>query len=196
MNISANDQATLTALFDGVDHAATVSRVRAKAEGRKFYFTGQPCSAGHTAQRHVANFTCTVCQREAQARKRAERPEHFRAIQKRHRERAGGGWAARTKKWRDDNPNKDRASGVNSRCAAQGVPGTITAEELDEIEHRQGGRCAMCGTDQGLSVDHVLPKSRGGLNVASNIQLLCGTCNRSKGAKLIASTKLICQEIT
>lgn len=49
---------------------------------------------------------------------------------------------------------------------------------------RDGGRCRQCGSTAQLHFDHVIPISRGGANTVANIQLLCGACNRAKGAKL------------
>jgi hypothetical protein len=45
---------------------------------------------------------------------------------------------------------------------------------------RDGGKCQCCGTFQNLEYDHIMPFSCGGNSVASNIQLLCQKCNRSK----------------
>ena len=48
----------------------------------------------------------------------------------------------------------------------------------------QEGRCNGCRTAfefRHLEVDHVVPKSRGGSDHISNLQLLCGSCNRIKG---------------
>lgn len=50
---------------------------------------------------------------------------------------------------------------------------------------QQSGRCAMCGDKfeaRHLEVDHFWPKARGGSDHISNLQLLCGHCNRLKGA--------------
>ena len=47
---------------------------------------------------------------------------------------------------------------------------------------RDGGRCRQCGSTADLHFDHVIPWSKGGANTLGNIQLLCGTCNRRKGA--------------
>ena len=59
-----------------------------------------------------------------------------------------------------------------------------------EIEKRlwvlQHGKCAICHVDLhhlGHHVDHIMPLSRGGFHENSNLQLLCPTCNLSKGAK-------------
>jgi hypothetical protein len=45
---------------------------------------------------------------------------------------------------------------------------------------RDGGKCRCCGSTQNLEYDHIIPFSCGGSNEASNIQLLCRSCNRSK----------------
>jgi len=51
-----------------------------------------------------------------------------------------------------------------------------------EVAVRDGGRCRQCGSNKELHFDHVIPWSKGGPNIVGNIQLLCGTCNRRKGA--------------
>lgn len=43
-----------------------------------------------------------------------------------------------------------------------------------------GGVCLRCGSEA-VTVDHVVPLSRGGKNTISNIQALCLRCNASKG---------------
>jgi hypothetical protein len=52
------------------------------------------------------------------------------------------------------------------------------------VSARDGGRCRQCASTHQLHFDHVIPISRGGANTIANIQLLCGACNRAKGAKL------------
>lgn len=51
----------------------------------------------------------------------------------------------------------------------------------------QSGRCAECSREipfDLLEQDHRYPKSRGGADTEANTQLLCGTCNKSKGDRL------------
>ena len=45
---------------------------------------------------------------------------------------------------------------------------------------RDGGKCQCCGSSASLEYDHITPFSCGGSSDASNIQLLCLPCNRSK----------------
>lgn len=45
---------------------------------------------------------------------------------------------------------------------------------------RDAGRCQCCGSTQNLEYDHIVPYSCGGKSDASNVQLLCMKCNRSK----------------
>ncbi len=58
----------------------------------------------------------------------------------------------------------------------------------DEVKvfvwNRDGGRCIRCRSNQRLEFDHVIPIALGGANTARNLQLLCETCNRSKGAAI------------
>lgn len=44
-------------------------------------------------------------------------------------------------------------------------------------------KCNYCDSDQDLTLDHMTPRSRGGDNSIKNLQVLCRSCNCSKGAK-------------
>ncbi len=41
--------------------------------------------------------------------------------------------------------------------------------------------CVFCGLRQNLQVDHLIPRSRGGLDSADNTVWSCSTCNASRG---------------
>ena len=50
---------------------------------------------------------------------------------------------------------------------------------------RDSWTCQYCGsTKSGLTVDHVIPRSRGGESVWENIVAACASCNRRKGNRL------------
>jgi len=49
---------------------------------------------------------------------------------------------------------------------------------------RDGFRCAYCGEHRDrLSIDHIIPKSRGGKTVFENCVSACKTCNLKKGGR-------------
>ena len=50
---------------------------------------------------------------------------------------------------------------------------------------RDGWRCVYCGTTGGrLTLDHVVPRSRGGDSVWENVVTSCAPCNLRKGNRL------------
>ena len=49
------------------------------------------------------------------------------------------------------------------------------------ILRRDGHACQYCGTRERLTVDHVLPKSRGGTDTWKNLVAACIRCNNRKG---------------
>ena len=62
--------------------------------------------------------------------------------------------------------------------------GSFTPAEWQSILKKQNHRCSICNVNGKLSVDHVIPLSRGGCNFAFNLQALCMTCNRKKSNTL------------
>ncbi len=54
----------------------------------------------------------------------------------------------------------------------------------DMVWNRDGGRCVMCGGNEKLEFDHIIPHAKGGAATYRNIQLLCEPCNRSKSDKI------------
>jgi 5-methylcytosine-specific restriction endonuclease McrA len=55
---------------------------------------------------------------------------------------------------------------------------------------RDGYVCQFCGTSKDLTVDHVLPQSRGGKSEWNNCTTACKTCNNAKGNKLCREAKM------
>ena len=49
---------------------------------------------------------------------------------------------------------------------------------------RDGWTCQYCGARTNLTVDHVIPKSKGGSSSWENIVASCAPCNRRKGDSL------------
>lgn len=53
-----------------------------------------------------------------------------------------------------------------------------------EVWQRDRGHCVECGSQNKLEFDHIIPVVLGGGSTSRNLQLLCETCNRRKGASL------------
>lgn len=51
------------------------------------------------------------------------------------------------------------------------------------IYKRDDHKCLYCGGDNKLTLDHVIPKSRGGGNTWENLATCCSRCNVIKGNK-------------
>ena len=61
---------------------------------------------------------------------------------------------------------------------AQKKPLSRTSQKVFE---RDGWKCRGCGVAHNLTIDHIIPKSRGGKNSMDNYQTLCKACNLAKG---------------
>ena len=53
----------------------------------------------------------------------------------------------------------------------------------DEKEKMANSSCCYCGSGDNLSIDHLLPRKRGGSDSGDNLILACQHCNSSKNMK-------------
>ncbi len=58
------------------------------------------------------------------------------------------------------------------------------------ILRRDGHRCQYCHTTQNLTVDHVVPKSKGGEDSWENLTTACIKCNNRKGDRSPEDAKM------
>jgi 5-methylcytosine-specific restriction endonuclease McrA len=92
------------------------------------------------------------------------------------------------KKWakKEDSDAVIAANAHRRRARLLTATGRHTPDDLREILAAQAHRCPYCNADLKQvkrHVDHIMPLSRGGSNDKTNIQILCQTCNLSKGDK-------------
>ena len=57
----------------------------------------------------------------------------------------------------------------------------VPAEQRVRIFERDGHACLKCGDKSSLTIDHIVPLSKGGDNCDANLQCLCHRCNSAKG---------------
>ena len=52
------------------------------------------------------------------------------------------------------------------------------------IKEKWNYRCAYCGSEENLTLDHITPRSKGGSNRATNVLCACKECNNDKGHQI------------
>lgn len=88
--------------------------------------------------------------------------------------------------YRKNNPEKRKAHEAKRSALEKSAEGEFSPTEWKELCQKYDYTCLCCGKKEPeikLSPDHVIPLSRGGTNYISNIQPLCGHCNRKKMTK-------------
>lgn len=60
-----------------------------------------------------------------------------------------------------------------------------------EVFRRDQHTCQYCGNTQRLTIDHVIPRSKGGSHTWDNVVTACASCNSAKGNRLLHETHLV-----
>ena len=129
---------------------------------------------------------------------RAANPEKVKAKKQRNYQRhrdvkvaKGRDWRAAnivhareaSKEWKLVHWNQHKTNSRNRRARVRNADGSHTGDQILDLLGKQRNRCAACRKEltSRYHADHVVPLARGGSNDIRNIQLLCPTCNDSKG---------------
>lgn len=89
----------------------------------------------------------------------------------------------RVRRWKEQNPVKRQIS--NQRRRAVEIEGDISYEDWLSLCEQYDYRCLCCGEKKKLTLDHIIPISKGGPHLIENAQPLCSPCNSKKGAQTI-----------
>lgn len=57
------------------------------------------------------------------------------------------------------------------------ISANLTNARRKAIYKRDGYRCALCDSETGLQIHHVVPRSQGGTDYAQNLITLCWKCH-------------------
>lgn len=49
------------------------------------------------------------------------------------------------------------------------------------IKESWGHKCAYCGSEDNITIDHIIPQSKGGSDTTKNVVCCCHSCNHDKG---------------
>lgn len=140
---------------------------------------------------------CLSCKREAATEYREAHREKLRQRAASYREAHAAELSERQRVWRLEHPNDYRAihskwksgnkdsvnAATHRRRSTLNGAGSFTAAEWAALKAQYDHRCLACKRQEPeirLTVDHVKPLSRGGLNTIANIQPLCKSCNSAK----------------
>jgi hypothetical protein len=139
---------------------------------------------------------CKACTKAWAAANRERKADKEKAWRESNRERVSaqakswrianrGRHAANGKAWAAANPEAVQAKKAKRRARKLAAEGSYSAADVKQLRAEQNDRCAFCRSALGGKghVDHVQPLAKGGSNGPDNLQLLCRTCNLSKGAK-------------
>lgn len=183
----------------------------AKAQGVRFYFTGIPCQRGHVAKRYLTSH-CSACRSEEQDLVRSSDKNNFKKRQKLYKKtyeqknkekiklrrkpeyarEAYKKWYAKNKekarekerKWRAGNQEAAKAISLNRVSRKRSAEGFFSKNDIKNILKRQNNKCSFCNIELlKYHVDHIIPLAKGGSNWPENLQIMCPSCNCSKGAK-------------
>ena len=61
------------------------------------------------------------------------------------------------------------------------TPGAVPTSVRQEVMERDQWKCVRCGAGDRLSIDHIVPRTKGGSNAIENLRVLCTRCNSAKG---------------
>lgn len=86
--------------------------------------------------------------------------------------------------WKARNIDKVRLAVSQQKYRRKCNLGGFTFERWQSVVAEQESCCAECGLACKLTVDHIIPLSKGGTNFIWNIQGLCHDCNTKKSARL------------
>lgn len=209
-DLSLAPHAKITDKFRG-EKMEPITRDEASALGLKYYFTGVPCAKkNHVSKRIVSSYSCYQCRMEMLERQNQERgvikrpksaeekaarrkialqkyaknnPEKIKEAQKKFKQSHSEQAKAIKNAW--TNKQSKEYFRLKSHRRRASMVGTVSKNIVDYLKKVQRGLCVACRNDltDKYEIDHIIPLAKGGLHTDANLQLLCPSCNRSKGAK-------------
>ena len=89
--------------------------------------------------------------------------------------------------------NRAESTVAMAKAPKANTRGAIPEDIKQLVWTRDEGMCRQCGSNTELQFDHIIPASMGGATSPENIQVLCGPCNRRKGASVTSPPQPVAQ---
>ncbi len=186
------------------------ARAKAKAAGELTYDNGKPCRLGHLPIRYTTTGKCVACTKTESQRYKSQRaayhrnarsiiiarviawklanPDRTQQLRATYRAKHREALKAKSIIYRQTHPKDAILHRVREnlrRARRKNSKGVYTKADIQRLRNAQRNKCAYCRKclDAGFSVDHIVPLMLSGDSDPRNLQLLCRSCNSSKGAK-------------
>lgn len=126
-----------------------------------------------SSQKDGIHSWCKVCVRAKAQAYRDKNPDY---VKKHNDKRDPQAMRDSAKAWRAANPDAVKAMKASRRGLGK-FPKNVWPYLIETF----GAVCLKCGATESLTLDHVVPVALGGENTIENAQILCHSCNASKG---------------
>ena len=158
--------------------------------------------AYYAETRNVRQETARQYYRDHREECKAYKREHWPLFYANHRDKSlawSRQWYQRNKErrrhqnkmWARAHPEAVKAIIERRRATLQNAEiNDLTYKEWETILREYGYRCAYCFLSGPLSMDHIIPLSKGGDHTADNVVPACRSCNSSKGDKSLWAWEL------
>lgn len=119
----------------------------------------------------------------------AGHPDHWRKMYAKDPAK----WKAKAQRWKRENPQKATESEMRRRARMRNAE---RVERIDPlyVHDRDGGICHICGKGVALAemtLDHLVPLSKGGNHTHDNVCVAHLSCNSSRGAGRLPAQLLL-----
>ena len=117
-----------------------------------------------------------------------ENPERSREIKKKYTDNNKEKISKRKSEYYKNNPDKWRIYVSKRRALLKGAETNHISDK--EISTLYASPCFYCGATDNITMEHLIPLSRGGRHSIGNLAPMCEGCNKSKNGKLLVEWKI------
>lgn len=157
------------------NHVVQISTAKQKKLGPRPQLDCPNCGGSVPEDRHRTAVYCSLKCREQYRSKSGKKSAYLKRTRKARSDYL--------RKWRNENPAKRRNQKTRRRLSES--CGQISDEDWSRLLNRHQHRCFYCKRDGEITMDHVVPLSRGGTNTIGNVVPACRSCNSSKCNRLL-----------